>query len=330
MPSTVRRSRILALVALLWSVDGVAQQPPPIQLTWTGPEACSDNGEVLAQIDLMLGATTARASAQPIVADATAERLSDGRWRVTLRTRSGDTEGERTLEDADCDAIRKAAALLLALMIDPNAAPPSDAPPAPPPPPSPPPKPVPEPRPVRRRAPRPVPRRAEPMFSVGVDGVVDAGSLPAWAYGGRLTFGVATSHASLELRSTLWLPRTQVSASSPSAGGRFTMAEQAIALCGGSDRTRRLAVGVCAGPALVWMRGTGFGVTDPGSASALWPAAFVEGAAQIGLTRGLALRAAVGASASWLTPTFAIRQVGTIHTPHAGVARAALGVSYGF
>lgn len=330
MPSTVCCSRIVALVALLWSVDAVAQESAPIELTWTGPPACSDNGEVRAQIDAMLGATFSRPAATPIVADANAERLADGRWRVTLHTRTGDTEGERTLEDADCAAIQKATALLLALMIDPNAAPPSDAP-SEKPPPAAPPKPLPKPKPIQRRAPPPpAPVRHDPTFSVALDGVVDSGSLPAWAYGARATVGLLARHGSLDLRSTFWLPRTKASPSFAGAGGQFALAEAAIALCAGSDRSRTLAAGVCVGPAVEWMRGEGFGVTDPGSASALWPAAFVDGAVQIGLSRELALRAGVGAIAGWGIPTFAIRQVGTIHAPHAVAARATLGLSYGF
>jgi hypothetical protein len=77
------------------------------------------------------------------------------------------------------------------------------------------------------------------------------------------------------------------------------------------------------------MRGEGFGVSDPSAASAVWPAAFAEAGVLLAVSSHLSLRGSAGGMIGAGAPTFAIRNVGVIHTP-GSAGRAALGMRYRF
>jgi hypothetical protein len=85
----------------------------------------------------------------------------------------------------------------------------------------------------------------------------------------------------------------------------------------------------CAGPAGSWMRGEGFGMSEPGTATGVWPGVFAEAGVLVAVSSHLSLRGSVGGVTGWGAPTFAIRNVGVIHTP-GPAGRAALGMRYRF
>jgi len=126
----------------------------------------------------------------------------------------------------------------------------------------------PRPHPLRRH--RPSQDEKGPALLVGVSSVADAGTLPDWGYGARLRLGLEVERWSLELAYGAWLPRSSRSQTLAGAGGNFTLMETSLGACLHSSRSGHLSVQGCGGPVLVGMRGAGFGVTDPGQATALW------------------------------------------------------------
>ncbi|MCB9596700.1 MAG: hypothetical protein H6719_28505 [Sandaracinaceae bacterium] len=129
----------IALLALL-----LAPRPAHAQLTvtWTAPAGCPTSESVQAEVIRLLGGALPEELA--LEADGVTTEL-EGRWTLRLRTSTDGNEGVRVVEGDACAPLGDAAALILALMIDPAAVaehaplgpiePPAD-PPAPEPPPT--------------------------------------------------------------------------------------------------------------------------------------------------------------------------------------------------
>lgn len=112
----VRATSLLTLLSLLVTAPAHAQDR--LALTWTAPEGCPDDAMVRAEVVRLLGG--AIPAGEPVAAEGTTEATA-GAFRLTLRTRMNDADGERVLEAAACGELADAAALIVALMIDPEA-----------------------------------------------------------------------------------------------------------------------------------------------------------------------------------------------------------------
>jgi hypothetical protein len=262
---------------------------------------------------------TAPSDAERLEAVGVVTRGSTGQWQVELSTRMGGVEGQRSLAGANCAEVSHAAALVLALMLKPLPPPREVSTPA-----RPPPRRLPEPRPA------PAPEPAEPPAwlarAVFVAGV---GTLPGVGVGYGLHLGRAIEPLALELRGAVWLPKTAPSGELPGAVGRFWFGELASAVClrAGESWFR---MDSCAGPKLLMMQARGFGVTDPGRATARWGAAFLEEAAVASLTSRARLRLSAELLWPFSRPAFAIQNVGEIHRPAPLSAHAALAFELSF
>jgi hypothetical protein len=102
---------------------GQTQDVPqlPVDLTWQGPDTCSGAESTLAEIRGMLGNKALADRATRAIIAVVAQQVDGGKWSVQVTTTSGDSGGERTLQAESCDEARRAVALLVALMIDPDA-----------------------------------------------------------------------------------------------------------------------------------------------------------------------------------------------------------------
>jgi hypothetical protein len=302
--------------AIATSTMGARAVPPDsadaVTLRWTAPAGCPGMDEVKADIRRILGASPQ--TAERLVATGTVWLDSEGEWRAQLTTTMRGMEGSRTLHGTNCDEVTHAAALVLALMLKPESPPRQRTPP------SPQPSPQPEPQPVPRAA-------AEapadgPWFARGAV-LTGAGTLPGLEAGYGMHLGLASSHWSAELRGAYWLPKTARSDTLPGAGAKFSLLELSPAVCLRVPDTW-LRLDTCAGAKLNQMTGKSFGVSDPGSATARWSAAFVEQAASAALTRNTSVR--LGLELVWppSRPVFAIEHLGEIHRPARLAGRAGL------
>ncbi|AGP34659.1 hypothetical protein [Sorangium cellulosum] len=93
-------------------------EPRTIDLRWEAPDGCPPADEVRSEIDRLLGTSAQR---QPIAVEIAVARRGGARLRLDLRIRAP-VPGERAIHGDDCPAMARAAALIVAMSIDPDAA----------------------------------------------------------------------------------------------------------------------------------------------------------------------------------------------------------------
>ncbi len=107
----------LAALVLAWAIPPA---PPPrpaaLEIAWTAPQACPDER---AFRDHVLALAELDASGSGTLFVDGAIEASDGAFELRLRTRLGELEDERAIRDSDCDALVQAAALFVAVSVDP-------------------------------------------------------------------------------------------------------------------------------------------------------------------------------------------------------------------
>jgi hypothetical protein len=110
-----------ALASLLVLVSGIARAEEgsgPLELTWTAPAECPQMPDVYAEVLRLIGGK-ARGTSR-LAAQGTVVLDDDGRWSVVLETRIDGAEGSRSIAGPTCQAVSDAAALTLALTLDPD------------------------------------------------------------------------------------------------------------------------------------------------------------------------------------------------------------------
>src|SRR5258708_36351590 len=119
-----RRSAIRAMRVIAFTLPAIARAAPPaIDLDWRAPSGCPDRATVRRYVEEMLGRDDGSASS--LSARGSAQRTAADRWTadLALRTSSG-ADATRSFEGPSCEAVSRAAALVMALAIHPNEPPP--------------------------------------------------------------------------------------------------------------------------------------------------------------------------------------------------------------
>jgi hypothetical protein len=317
-----------ALASLAVTLVALEEVSPPqtdglaLELTWAAPSGCPDLASERAEIRRRVGEVAPTIASEPIAAQGEIRAGADGGYRLSLRTRVGATVGERLLSGPDCHELADAAALVLALLINPEASlpeaivasQPESAPPAPSPP-SPPPS-----------EPRPFPLHHRSGFGCGIDAVLASGVLPSLAKGidARLLYQRGPFAATLQVAG--FLPNEKSAPVLPGASAAFYRVESALALCAGTPADRRLGAALCLGGALVMLHGESSGVSAPGQATAYWLEALVAASGHLSLTSATRLRLAADLRGLGDRPDFAILGLGSIYRPAAFNVRGTLGL----
>jgi len=104
---------VLALAAVL-----LAEPAAGLRLDWQAPAGCPDGAALRARVVTLVGA---EAAAQARLAARAVVRAQAGRWALELDLLRPGGQDRRTLADADCHALGEAAALVIAVAIDPQA-----------------------------------------------------------------------------------------------------------------------------------------------------------------------------------------------------------------
>jgi len=267
----VRLVRIgLAMVA--WLAAGAVARAQPVH--WSGPDECPAEADVIAEIERLLGGDVDWSAWESLGAEIVATP-ADGGWRVVVTTK--DPEGVREVVGASCAEVAQAAALVVAMTIDPDKALAAATEP----------KPEPEtrvestesagdgeiPPPIRpaesteASAKAAAPRRARLPIHWGVRAEIisDLGSLPGVKPGAGLTAAAMLHAWRLELSGIYWFQRRETLDEAPTMGGD-------ISLLAGSLRGCYQAWGFdgCAGLELGRFSAHGFGSEFPESHTALW------------------------------------------------------------
>lgn len=326
-----------------------APAPPPASpadpFQWNAPAECPPASEVRASVEAHLGIPLSQLPDGSWSVVGTISSGADRGWAVDLVVHAPDGPTERTLHDpSDCAAVSDAAALLIAIAIDPDAvtasepiasepdagradaevSPASDdageaivdvAPETPPPPPSP--------------RPTPAPPREPPLhFVLGAAGGLDWGTLrgvspigrasfawqlPRMRIGVNAMFGVAPGFGvpSVSRDISLWMWTAGAEAGPVFHAGAFEFP---------------LTAGLEAGQIVIRPRD----LLPPPRQQVTWAALLVTpGVAWVPLP-WLAVVARVGATVSLVRPGFSIQGVGRIAAPAPAGIRATLGLEFRF
>jgi len=303
------------LLALAMSLAGLADG---LRIDWQAPAGCPDAAAVRGRVVMMIG-EEAVAGAQ---VQATASvRTEAGRWMLELELRGAGGQDRRTLVDRECGAVAEAAALVIAVAIDPLARAPvlEDSPeivvPAPPTVVVVPVVELPRPaevptRPVPRDSPpaaRPVSRRRTMLnLRLGV-GLGFARILPRPHAALELALGVEGRLWRVELGGVFVPPVRGTAASDPTIGGSFRLGAGEVRGCAVPGLKRApVYFPLCAGVQVGAMHGSGegTGLAVAYDVRALWLATRVGGAVRWRLGARVGLLFGVDAIVPVIRPSF--------------------------
>lgn len=308
-----------------------AAEPEPVALEWKAPADCPRGSDVVAEVDRILENSSSVKPSQPI--HATAQVSYDGaRYQVRLQIETAQGSSTRDIHSSSCRAVADASALVLALVIDPNARPPEPAP-------APAPEKAPAPKPVQRRPPgrarplrptlRPTPRPAPVSVHALAWVGADLGSLPALAPMFGAGAGVQVGAQRFELGAELWPERFGGVAGSATTGGEFSMLAGSLRTCR-SLLSGKLELGPCGAVEVGRLHARGMGVDQPSQASKLWTALVLGGELRWVPVQVLAVTLRLGAAFPLLRPRFVLTGIGPVYRPAVVAGRAALGLDVRF
>ena len=324
----------------LFSAPALAQVPEqaslPVDLTWQGPEACSGASQTLTQIRQMCRSFGASGTPARVTVSVQVQPQDQGRWAVHVTTISSELTGDRLLVADSCDEARRAVALLVALMINPNAHFTTSEPLVQPAAPKAPDheaaaqtqreeKPVAATQPPTSLKGDGIAARTMPRGFVGAHLVADEGTLPAVSVGGRLALGVEGSLWALAARVDAWARQSADFGGLPGAGARFSSYDVELAACGFAVRKGNAALQLCLGPQLHAFHASSYGVSSPGSASKLTWGAFGEVALRYRFGRGISLRVGLEGLVPLQRPKFVVEDLGQVFQQRSVAERVCLG-----
>jgi hypothetical protein len=240
-----------------------------------------------------------------------------GKWQVLLTTELGEERGERKLTAATCADAARAAALVLALTIDPAAG--EHRPQPAPPPPAP-----------ARTPPKPREPREGSAWSVAVEVLAATGALPGAAGGLGVTLAGEYRGFAGVLGATLWPTSSQAVTRAMNAGGEFSMLGAFLGACRAGSPWTAFHLRGCVIFDVQRLRAEGYGVTYPAAATRheLAPGAMLDWG--LALAGPLRLRVPASVSVGLKRPEFYLEELGPVFRSAPLQARLGLGLELVF
>lgn len=346
---------VAAMVTLL-IVASPASEGRPVELRWDAPQRCPDEAALRGQVDEILGGSLGLPRPRPLSVIAVVRDQGD---TLSLRVFTVGEAGmrERALRyDRDCELLTRAAAVVIAITIDPASIgrlsrealtllEPNPPAPEPPPEPEPTPEASPEPPPAapvvtplpspEPRTPPPAPAdppRAKwrPNGSLRALGGIGVGELPGVGGGVTAAAALVFRHLRIELAASVWpARRLRINGTGSETGGDFLMWSLGPRLCGVLHPQRLLEVPLCAGVEVGQVHVQGVGLEDSRSARVTWIAGVVAPALVVVPLRRLGL---------WLAPelliptraNYSITGIGSIFSAQPVAGRVMAGIELRF
>ena len=251
-------SAVLTLAVLGNAPPVRASEAGAFTFSWQAPAGCPSRDEVSAEIARLLGGSIRVAQGGDIKARAV---VAHGQtWALTIETELAGRPGRRSIEAASCQDLADATALIIALMIDPEAVAAHATQPRPmaPPPPA-------QAAPALQKKPRTM------QYLVGIHAAGSQGTLPSVDVGLGGGIGLAGRLWRVELRGTYGLRRDQkaMAPAPPGAYGQFNFTAAALAGCFNLGR-EGLAFGPCADAELGVVSAKGVNVSQSLPADTTW------------------------------------------------------------
>jgi hypothetical protein len=303
-----------ALASLATMLVAVGEAPQAdglaLELGWDAPQGCPDLSSERAEIRRRVGDVHRALPAETVTAQGTIRVAPAGGYDLSLQTRVGAVTGERVLSGPDCQELAEAAALVLALLINPEAtvsSKPEPPPPSPPPPPTPPP-----------------PQRSG--LGGGIAAILASGVLPRPAEGLSVRAFYQARYFLAALQFAGFLPQDTSAPLLPGATASFYRLESALQLCAATPSGRRLGAALCLGGSVIRLHGRSANVSAPGQATAYWPEASLATAGHLRLSSATRLHLSADLHGLGSRPDFAILGLGSTYRPAAFNVRGALGL----
>jgi hypothetical protein len=338
------------LVASL-AIAEPASASAPVVLDWSAPDGCPSGDDVLEEVTRLLGARP-ETNESVLRVTALVKRKDGGPFVVRLEIPSPEGPRFREVSAVSCAALAQATALILALMIDPDAAlaepppsgPPNDSPGQTQIPPNPaPPKapqlapfiPVPLGRlppapqivntaPIPKAAPNPSPYR-RPGVALAAYFAGDLGSLPTPAPGAGGNLSLLFENWRLQLGGAYFAEQQDPFAALPTAGSKVHF----FAFHSGIGTSVSLHTKVEFIPHFHLEIGrfsaSSFGVSQPGQGAAIAVGANGGGVVAIKIIEQFRLVMGADFVLYLVHPQFLVTGLGVVHEPSAFVGRLALG-----
>lgn len=315
---------VAALLALRASApEPVDAAPPAVAIHWEGPPECGPRDELVARIEGLLGRPLGQPGDPELEVVGRVEADPDGLRLVLEFTRP--VERVRELHGKTCGELRDAAAVVLAVTIDPLV-PLEEPEPESTPEPEPEPTPEPEPQPTLE----PTPPRKEPIeLRLRFAGGVQYRALPWVAGGPSLALGLRWRALRAELVGAWWLTRAARFEQQPEVGATISLGWVAARACG-VPTTARVAFPLCAGVELGGVRAVPFGIAAARARTLPWIAAELGGALVVALPGPLALWIGVDGVIPLVRPGFTIAGLGELHRVPAFAIQSLVGLEIRF
>jgi hypothetical protein len=324
-------------VAVLLALRALAPEPaepaaeltePVVEISWDAPPECGLRDELVVRIETLLGRPLGHPGDPDLDVVGRVEVEADGLLLV-LEFRQP-VARVRELRGRTCAELRDAAAVVLAVTVDPL------VPLAEEPEPEPEPEPelvTPEPELVTPE-PEPAPELAPPRTDridvlLRFAGGIQYRALPTIAGGPSLALGLRWRALRAELVGSWWLTRAAHFEQPPEVGATISLGWVATRVCG-VPSTQRVSFPLCAGVELGGMRAAAFGIPAAATRTLPWIAAEFGGAVSLALPGPLALWIGVDGVIPLVRPGFTIAGLGELHRVPAFAVQTLLGLEIRF
>jgi hypothetical protein len=287
-----------------------------MDLDWTAPPPCPDGDAVRMDVSRLRG--TSASGSRHLRAQASIRSAEGTGWILSLTTDLDGVKGERSLSGSSCKSLAEAAALMLALILNPDlevAAPPAVA--------------TPEPTPVVAAVATVNDRWPSPRWRVGAHAGIQTGVLAVSSWPVALSLDVVLGRLSLRVMPSLTLPENVYLDTGVGIGGRLWLGAVAALGC------FRASVGPavlssCLGIEVTRLHGQGLGVLQPREETIYWTSA--EPAVLVGLPvwRGALLELGAMGLVPFARPSVYLDGIGQVSRPALFGVRALGGFAWVF
>ncbi len=331
--ATLRLSCAAALALTLVSATRVeGASPRSLELDWSAPSDCPNEDALRAAIERLLGYSLEPDAASHVYAHAFVFRPETGPLELHLAiTEPGGRPNERRIASQSCAELADAAALIIALAIDPEAGT-ADAPEALAPAPSTPP-PIPSIEAERSQVEPPLPpeRSTPPLgwFALGASLSADFATLPAPTPGLVLSAARRFDANRLELMVAYWFSQRATLPATSTVGGEVELMAAAARYC------RSFIAGppdlaACAGLEAGLLQVEGFGIKNPVVGRGPWLAPRLDLRAAIPIVPPLDLTGELTLLAPLVRDRYTIAYMGEVYQAPPLSGRAQLGLEFHF
>jgi hypothetical protein len=297
-----------------------------VSLTWNAPAQCPSAQEIHASIRRLLASKAPAPSDRPVTAKVTLFP-SGTVWRAEIVTESDGLHGRRKFEGDTCATVADAAALVLAIMVNPEKVAHRDLGPSPP---SSeardnaPESPAPQPRPPARHV-----EDEHAFVIVRAFGLSDFSTVPAPTFGTGIGIELGIHRLRVGAIAVAQPYQDVMFDDSTGLGARLRVTRVGTRACIAILRGA-VEVAPCAGGEVVWMAGHALGVNKPENSVTQWAELVAGPEARISIGSGLGLVLDADAQVPIRRRDFAIRPPGIVHTVPALTTRATFGFDVRF